>query len=155
MLIKQEGILKIIWLTFSFLQRFLFYTFVSSDLFGFSFVNLSLDCSPSKVRLFAFPSFSQWYKEKGDWREEIAGAREVERACVCLCIVIYPACKEGVVSVNEVNFSVCNSQASLRLWTKGPHLPSLYCEPLELIQLFTCLTWNWMNHFHLSRNLHH
>lgn len=115
MLIKQKGILKIMWLTFSFLQRFLFYTFVSSGLFRFSLAKLSLDCSPSNVRLFASPSFSQWYKEKGDRREEIAGAGEVERACVCLCIIIYPACKEGVVSVNEVNFSVCNSQASLRL----------------------------------------
>lgn len=118
--------------------------FCSTLLFRFSLVQLSLDCSPSTVRLFAFPSFSQWYKEKGDWREEIAGAGEVERACVCLCIIIYPACKEEVVSVTEVNFSVCNSQASLRLWRKGPHLPSLYCEPLELIQLLTCLTWNWI-----------
>lgn len=94
--------------------------------------------------LLAFPLFSQWYKEKGDWREEIAGAGEVERACVCLCRVIYPACKEGVVSVNEVNFSVCNSQATLRLWRKRPHLPSLYCEPLDLIQLLACLSWNFI-----------
>lgn len=94
-----------------------------------------------RFRLFTFPSFSQWYKEKGDWREEIAGAGEVERASVCLCIIIDPSWKEGVISVSEVTSSH-SFQASLRLWRQGPPLLSLYYEPLELIQLLTCLPWN-------------
>ena len=35
-----------------------------------------------------FPSFSQWYEEKGNRREEIACAREVVGAGVCLGIIV-------------------------------------------------------------------
>lgn len=85
-----------------------------SSLFRFSFVSSSLIVVlRRKVRLFAFPSFSQWYKKKGNWREDIAGAREIEGACVCLCIIVYPACKVGMISVNEVTLTFVTFKQTL------------------------------------------
>lgn len=92
---------------------------------------------------FAFPSFSQWYKKKGNWREDIAGAREIERACVSLCVIIYPACKVGMISVNEVIPTFVTLKQILRLWRKMSPVLSPYCEPLDLNRA-SHLSWNWI-----------